>query len=166
MVFFTLEWHSMSLEPFSTLFRRKFPHRSLDEFPATSILRREDFLIGDTSRHIAPSSSWYDDLFSWTRIFLEEMDMVVSLVLSFWRRKNLLIVSGQILRSLRMTEHTSLQYRRCGHESCSPCTDDHDILHEDEYIYIFAKTQKEFPLFLSPFFYILVSSFVVLTKNR
>lgn len=108
IVFFTLEWYSMSLEPFSTLFRRKLSHRPLDEFPSTSVFGCKDFLIRNSCGYIASSSSWYDDFFSWARVFLEEMDEIIFIFYIF-------------------------EYGRRRHKSCSTGSDDRYRFHNGEY---------------------------------
>ncbi len=119
IIFFTLQWYSVSFEPFSTLFRRKLPHCSLDESPSTSIFGRKDFLIRDSCGHIASSSSRYDDFFSGCCIFIEEMDME--------------LLDSLLRKGVRGILLCILQYRHCRHESSSSRSDDRYRFHDDEY---------------------------------
>ncbi len=98
-----LEWYTVRFEPFSTLSGREFPHRFPYEFPSSSIFHGKDFLILDTRRHIAPTTTRNDDLFTRWDIFLEKMNMEVD---SLWFEN----------------------CRRC-HESCSSCSDDCNPYH-------------------------------------
>ena len=104
IICFALEWYVMWLEPFSTFFRRELSECFFYKISSSCIFREEYFFVFDTGGNVTTTTSRNYYFFSWTRIFLEYLDMIV---LGF----------------------CILEYRRCGHESSSSSSYDGNLFH-------------------------------------
>jgi hypothetical protein len=104
IIYLTLEWYIMELEPFATFFRRKLSERFFYKISSSRIFREEYFFVFDTGGNVTATTSRNYYFFSWTRILLEYLDMIV----------------------LRFC---ILEYCCCSHESSSSSSYDGDLFH-------------------------------------